>query len=150
MEANRVMSLTVITVPPELPLEAAHRIMLDHGVRHLPVVAGALLAGILSDRDVLWAAQREGDGADERQPVTVGEAMSLAPVSGGPNTPVSALAKAMVDARVDALPIVTKQNVLVGLVTSSDLLRVLSLLPSEPQPTLDFQVRRAAELQAKA
>ncbi|MCA2980294.1 MAG: CBS domain-containing protein, partial [Myxococcaceae bacterium] len=63
---------------------------------------------------------------------------------------VSALAKAMVDARVDALPIVTKQNVLVGLVTSSDLLRVLSLLPSEPQPTLDFQVRRAAELQAKA
>ncbi|MCA2981833.1 MAG: CBS domain-containing protein, partial [Myxococcaceae bacterium] len=76
MEANRVMSLTVITVPPELPLEAAHRIMLDHGVRHLPVVAGALLAGILSDRDVLWAAQREGDGADERQPVTVGEAMS--------------------------------------------------------------------------
>lgn len=150
MEADTIMSLEVVTVPPELSLEAAHRIMLGRGLRHLPVVAGQKLAGILSDRDLLLAIGQERDGSFIYPQRTVGEVMSLAPVSAGPSASVTELAKAMVDAKIDALPILTAQNVLVGLVTSTDLMRLLSLLPKESQPAIAFQIRRAADLQARA
>ena len=149
MDAEKIMSLEVVTVPPELSLEAAHRIMLERGLRHLPVVAGQKLAGILSDRDLLLAIGGS-QGAFVYPPITVGEVMSLAPVSAGPAASLSELAQTMVDAKIDALPIITSKDVLIGLVTSTDLMRVLSLLPKEPQPMLAFQIRRAADLQARA
>jgi len=150
MQADKLMSLEVVTVPPELSLEAAHRIMLDRALRHLPVVAGQKLAGILSDRDLLLAIGRAKDGHFVYPKMTVGEVMSLAPVSAGPGAPVAELARTMVDAKLDAIPVVTAQNVLVGLVTSSDLMRLLTWLPTEQQPALQFQVRRASDLQAHA
>lgn len=150
MQADKLMSLEVVTVPPELSLEAAHRIMLDRALRHLPVVSGQKLAGILSDRDLLLAIGRAKDGHFVYPKMTVGEVMSLAPVSAGPGVPVAQLARTMVDAKIDAIPVVTSQNVLVGLVTSSDLMRLLTWLPKDQQPSLEFQVRRAAELQVHA
>lgn len=150
MDAEKIMSLEVVTVPPELSLEAAHRIMLDRGLRHLPVVAGQKLAGILSDRDLLLAIGRGDRGSFLYPQLTVGEVMSLAPVSAGPSASVADLAKAMVEAKIDALPILTPQNVLIGLVTSTDLIKLLSWLPKEAQPSIAYQIRRAADLQARA
>lgn len=144
------MSLEVVTVPPELPLQAAHGIMLDKHVRHLPVVAEQRLSGILSDRDVLLAVGHRADGTFVYPPLTVGEVMSLAPVSAGPGASVAELARAMVSSKIDALPIVTAQNVQVGLVTSTDLLKLLSLLPEEDQPSLTFDIHRAADLHVRA
>ncbi len=150
MQADELASLEVVTVPPELSLEAAHRIMLDRALRHLPVVSGQKLSGILSERELLLAIGRAKDGHFVYPKVTVGEVMSLAPVSASPNVAVAELARTMVDAKIDAIPVVTAQNVLVGLVTSSDLLRLLTWLPMEQQPTLQFELRRAAELQVRA
>ncbi|MDP1827668.1 MAG: CBS domain-containing protein [Archangium sp.] len=144
------MSLEIVTVPPELSLEAAHRIMLERSLRHLPVVSGQKLAGILSDRDLLLVIGRGRDGAFVYPKQTVGEVMSLSPISAGPSTSVAELAKAMLDAKIDAIPILTAQDVLIGLVTSTDLMKVLALLPKYPQPTIAFQVRRAADLHARA
>lgn len=145
-EAEELMSLEVVTVPPELPIQAAHRLMLEHTLRHLPVVSGQRLVGIVSDRDVLLAITRDRDGGFVYPPVAVGEVMSLAPVSAGPGTSVAELARTMLDAKIDAIPIIAGKDVLVGLVTSSDLMRSLAHLPREGQPPLRFHVRRAAEL----
>lgn len=150
MEAEMLMSLEIVTVPPELSLEAAHRIMLDRGLRHLPVVAGQKLAGILSDRDLLLSIGRGEDGAFVYPRQSVGELMSLSPISAGPSASVGELAKAMLDAKIDAIPILTSKDVLVGLVTSTDLMKVLALLPKDPHPRIAYQLRRAADLQARA
>lgn len=150
MQADELTSLEVVTVPPDLSLEAAHRIMLDRALRHLPVVSGQKLSGILSERELLLAIGRAKDGHFVYPKVTVGEVMSLAPVSASPNVAVAELARTMVDAKIDAIALVTAQNVLVGLVTSSDLLRLLTWLPIERQPALQFELRQAAELQVRA
>jgi CBS domain-containing protein len=42
-----------ITAPPDLPLDDAAQIMLDNGFRHLPVVDGSNVLGIVSLRRVL-------------------------------------------------------------------------------------------------
>ena len=142
MEASMLMTLEVTTIPPELSLEQAHQLMIKLGARHLPVVSGGKLAGIVSDRDILLKIGQEKDGRFVYPDQTVGEVMTLAPISAGVNASVAELAKVMIGKKIDALPIVTRENELIGLVTSSDLLALVSALPTERQPMLSFQVRR--------
>ncbi|HXX29254.1 MAG TPA: CBS domain-containing protein [Myxococcaceae bacterium] len=144
------MRIEVVTVPPDLPLEAAHTLMLRRGVRHLPVVSGRRLAGIVSDRDILLASGRLKNGTYVYPARAVGEVMSLSPISAGPGTPVSEIAKTMVTAKIDCIPIITGENELLGLVTSTDLMLVLTEMPADNQPALSFQIRRAGDIEAKA
>lgn len=150
MKAERLMRLEVLTVPPDLPLEAAHRLMLRRGVRHLPVVSGHRLAGLISDRDILLASGRLKSGAFVYPNLSVGEVMALSPISARPGTPITDIAKTMVDSKIDCLPIVLDHNQLVGLVTSTDLLLVLTQMPEETQPALTFQIHRAGDLEIQA
>ena len=150
MNADRLMRLEVVTVPPDLQLESAHKLMLRVGVRHLPVVSGRRLAGIVSDRDILLASGRLKNGMYVYPNRSIGEVMSLSPISAGPDTPVTEIAKTMVNSKIDALPIITEENELVGLVTSTDLLLILTEMPAEEQPALRFHIRRAGQLEAQA
>jgi len=49
---SRYMTPAPRTIPPTMTLADAHRLMDDHHVRHLPVVDGAELRGIVSERDL--------------------------------------------------------------------------------------------------
>ena len=47
------MTTEVITVPPSMPATEAAQTMLDRNFRHLPVVDGGRVVGVLSIRDIL-------------------------------------------------------------------------------------------------
>jgi CBS domain-containing protein len=49
---DEAMTTEVFTVPPDMPLRDAAREMAARWIRHLPVVAGGQLLGIVSTRDV--------------------------------------------------------------------------------------------------
>ncbi|MBS2031065.1 MAG: CBS domain-containing protein [Deltaproteobacteria bacterium] len=125
MQARRVMTVKVTAVPPEYPLDAAARLMQKLRVRHLPVVLAGKLCGIVSDRDVLLRTTLHADGRREVSRAAVGEAMTTCPIAANPTTSVSTLATLMLENRFDALPVVTPDETLIGLVTSTDLLELL-------------------------
>lgn len=150
MKARKVMRLEVTTVPLELSIEQAHALMLKLGVRHLPVVSEHKLVGILSDRDILLACTRNADGSFLYPGLTVGEVMTLSPKVAGPDVHVAQLAKTMVEGKLDALPIVSKDNEVLGLVTSTDLMLLLTEMPSETEPMLSYQIRRIDTLPTRA
>src|SRR2546429_2662518 len=50
--ARDVMTRRLVRIGPETPCDAARRLMDEHRIRHLPVVAGGRLVGMVSDRDV--------------------------------------------------------------------------------------------------
>mgnify|MGYP003785598743 CR=1 FL=1 len=52
MTVAQVMKRKVITVSPDLPIEEAARIMIDHRIGCLPVVEHGQLIGIISDTDI--------------------------------------------------------------------------------------------------
>lgn len=49
---DEVMTTQPFTVPPDMPLQEAAREMAVRWIRHLPVVSGGLLLGVVSMRDV--------------------------------------------------------------------------------------------------
>ncbi len=66
------MSHQVITIGREQSLARARRLMAEHGIRHLPVLHGGVLVGMLSQRDLV-AIDALPDVDPERVPV--GEAL---------------------------------------------------------------------------
>ena len=51
-EVSSWMTRDTTTVAPDTPIEVALRMMLDQGFRHLPVVEGGEVIGIVSMRDL--------------------------------------------------------------------------------------------------
>lgn len=141
MKASSAMTREVITVPPELPLSLAWGTMLDHHFRHLPVVVEGKLVGILSDRDVLLRARYEGGRAIVPNSL-VGEAMTLAVTTCRRDSTVESLAALMLERKIDSVPVVDALGVLVGLVTSSDLLALLTRKEGATALPFDFHLRR--------
>jgi len=52
------MTADPVTAGPDLSLEEAAKVMLDHGFRHLPVVDGSTVLGVVSLRRVLGGRRR--------------------------------------------------------------------------------------------
>ena len=138
MKANRVMTRDVVCVAPETRLPRAWEILKDLHVRHLPVTTGGVLHGILSDRDFLVRGVLKNDGRLELPDVAAAAAMTRLPVSCPPGAPVSRIASLMLEHRIDSIPIIGLGGLLVGLVTSADLLELLTE-PDRLGDTLPFQ-----------
>ena len=145
MKAQRIMTLKVTCVAPELPLDRAFALMQKLGVRHLPVVAHGQLYGIVSDRDLLVRGSLNDEGKVVLPPRTVGEATSFHPITCGPSTPVGRIASLMIQHKIDALPITDPHGKLVGLVTSTDLLRLLESNDDPESATLPFSFELSSE-----
>jgi CBS domain-containing protein len=56
----------VVTIPPTATLEACMSLMTAHHVRHLPVLSGEKLVGMISSRDVIGALIAEKNGFIDR------------------------------------------------------------------------------------
>jgi acetoin utilization protein AcuB len=115
IEVRDVMTRQVLTIDPYTPCDTARRVMEDKAIRHLPVLAGGRLVGMVSDRDVRSAA---AGGAS----TPVSRIMTRDPVTVSSATRVEDAARRMLDGRFGSLPVVDG-DALVGIVTYTDLLR---------------------------
>jgi acetoin utilization protein AcuB len=102
-------------------VRAAHKLMRAHGVRHLPVLEGARLVGVVSQRD-LYLLETLGRVDADREPVS--QAMSDPPFTVEADTPLAQVVSAM---RVQKLgsAVVLDGGRLAGIFTTNDALRAL-------------------------
>ena len=125
------MSAVTALLCASTPVPQAERLMRRHEVRHLPVVRGSRLVGIVTDRDLLFAPpERTGAGRDgdtDRRPTapSVRDVMSRPVVTIGPDETIGRAAGLMLASRASCLPVLDGER-LVGLLTTADLLRALA------------------------
>lgn len=101
--------------------------MREFGIRHLPVVESGVLAGIVSDGDILLAStMREGRIDVPDQPVST--IMSCNVVTCFPTSSLKDIAATMISLQISCIPVVIDRRIL-GIVTSTDLLRLFSSRP---------------------
>jgi CBS domain-containing protein len=135
MLAEDVMSRTLVTVATQATLRDAVDLLRSHGVRHLPVLDGSTLAGIVTDRDVKRATPSVLSGIERDQydhvleTIRVAQIMTREPVTVAPRTSLKAVVELLLQRRIGAVPVV-EDGRLVGIVSERDVLRVAySLLP---------------------
>jgi acetoin utilization protein AcuB len=118
---SRYMSLDPVVITAGETMTSAHRLMRGRHVRHPPVVAGAKLDGIVSDRDLhLLETLRDVDP----DAVTVDEAMTTDVYAVAPDTPLDTVLEAMAERRLGSAVVVDDRGV-VGIFTAVDALRAL-------------------------
>ena len=122
------MTRRVMTLTEDQTLREAIAVMQRHRIRHLPVVADGRILGILTDRDVKRATPSLLSGVDQDQydrvlsTTRVSQVMTRNPYTVTPSTPLKDAVKVVVDRKFGALPVV-EADMLVGIITSTDLLR---------------------------
>ncbi len=133
------MTVSPHSVGTDQSLATATRRMRELKTRHLPVLEGGVLKGILSDRDV---ARAESFGLDPHQ-ITVDEAMTAEPFTVTPSAPLSRVAMTMA-AHKYGCAVVAEGASLRGIFTTTDALRALAetleRFGPEPEPMPPSQV----------
>ena len=121
-DVRRYVTRCPPTLAPRDPVSHAHRVMQEHRCRHVPVVDGGSLVGIVTDRDLLVL---QGMRAVEPDHVLVEQIMSKMPVAVPGETGLDKVLELMSAKRVDAI-VVIDQGCVVGLVTAVDALHALA------------------------
>lgn len=132
-QVREVMTADPCVISPDETLERAWAVMNEEGCRHLPVVEGGQLIGILSMTDI----GRLGATVPSLMARTVADSMTKTPFTVGPDEPLESAAAQMGLHKVNCLPVVAAGK-LVGIITTYDLLDALArqLGPhSTPRPT---------------
>lgn len=138
MEAKRITVADVMTKEPitlryDDVLDLASDIMSLARIRHLPVVDGEKVVGVLSQRDLFHSALRVALGLDYKKSREILKTIYVREVMSAPATTISAdgeaqhAARIMVERKIGCLPVV-KNDRLIGLVTETDILRCFAAL----------------------
>jgi acetoin utilization protein AcuB len=116
------MTLLPHTIGPRQTLEDAHRVMRTHGIRHLPVLYGGKLVGVVSQRDLALI-----ESLPDVQPkdVPVEDAMSTDLFVVAPDAPLAGVAAHMADHKLGSA-VVVEQDRVIGLFTATDACRALA------------------------
>ena len=126
LTVERFMTRAPHTIGRDQPLAVAHRLMREHRVRHLPVLDGGALAGIISLRDLhLLETLTEID----LETIPVEEAMTTEVEVMPPSTPIKDVVMTMLERRIGSI-VVARDRHIVGIFTTVDALAALALLLS--------------------
>jgi acetoin utilization protein AcuB len=118
------MTKTPHLIGDEQSLRTAHELMQRHGIRHLPVLHGGKLTGLVSLRDLhLVETLRDVDPATVR----VEEAMTQDVYAVGPKTSLKEVVKEMAERKLGSA-VVVEGTAVVGVFTTVDALDMLAEL----------------------
>jgi acetoin utilization protein AcuB len=135
------MTREVVTVGPDATAAKALAICRERRIRHLPVLENERLVGLISDRDLRSAVPEFGDPkrAAALARVRVGDKMTRRVITVYPLDPIEYAAREMYERKIGCLPVVEGEE-LVGIVTSSDVMRALVELVGAHKPSSPVEI----------
>lgn len=117
--AEQIMTSPIVTLSDRQTIGDARQLFKQRGFRHVPIVnQKSLPAGIISDRDLL---RHYSDRPNTPLVSFVTQQVLVA----SPDTEIREIARVLLEQRIGGIPIVSSKQLLVGIVTRSDILRIL-------------------------
>lgn len=119
---SRYMTRQPWTIRRDAPLSQAKAMMQAHQIRHLPVLEGGTLVGMVTERDILRLERFEhlGDG------LLVEDAMAEDLYTADLDQPVDEVVDAMAEHKYGSAVVRNKQNKVEGIFTTVDAMRVFA------------------------
>ena len=127
-EIREYMTPSPHTIALSGSLSAAGRLMREHHLRHLPVLDGGRIAGVVSERDLFLVESLPGVNPTD---VRVEEAMVEDVYTVHPDTPLGEAIETMIDRKIGSA-IVCEGDRVLGVFTTIDALRALHALLERP------------------
>jgi acetoin utilization protein AcuB len=125
------------SVSDDDPVKTAVVLVVENRIRHLPVVRGDSLVGIVSDRDLKRGMPSVVAGATPEEyqafmeETSVEQMMTIDPITCAPDADLVDVVRGFCEHKVGAIPIVEGDR-LVGIVTQTDMMQAfLAVLESE-------------------
>lgn len=143
------MTANVITVTPDTTLVEADRLIVDNMIRRLPVVEQGKLVGICTYGDIREARPSPATSLSVWElnyllsQLTVRDIMTAKPITVAAAATISEAARLMLNNQISGLPVVDAQNHLVGIITESDIFRMVvqqwETTSEEPEPYAHYR-----------
>lgn len=111
-----------ITATEDMAIDELRSLMEQHGIRHLPIVRGETVVGVVSDRDVRLAL---GLPTAEKIQVRAADLMAAEPVAMSAATPLDEVAFAMAEQKIGSVLINDEEGKFLGIFTATDALNAL-------------------------
>jgi acetoin utilization protein AcuB len=128
IDVGSMMQTQVITATPAMSLAEVQRMMRNNTIRHVPVVSGKHLVGMITDRDIREALPSpattltRGEIAYQMETTPIKTCMTTDVVCTSPDATMIDAARVLLQHKIGCLPVVT-HDTLVGIVTDIDCLR---------------------------
>ena len=128
MHVGAMMQKQVITATPDMTLADVQRLMREHHIRHVPVVSGKRLVGMITDRDLREASPSpattltRGEIAYQLATTPIKQCMTKDVVWIGPDIDMVQATRLLLQRQCGCLPVVDN-GTLVGIITELDCLR---------------------------
>ena len=150
------MTGELVTLSPEASVAEALILCRERRIRHIPILEEGHLVGIVTDRDLRDASPALGDPerASALQKIRVRDVMTREVITADPEDSIENVAQEMYEYKIQSLPVVTEgpvvdegsavaEDELLGIVTSSDVMRALVMLVGLPEPGCRIEVQAA-------
>ncbi|MBG6129866.1 CBS domain-containing protein [Aquimarina sp. EL_43] len=128
---SKIMTSDVITLNHTNGLETAEKLFKENNIRHIPVVSGDAIIGMLSYTDLLRISFADAVEIDEQdvdtvvyEMFTIEQVMAKNLISVSSSTTIKEVAEILSKKEFHALPVVDNDK-LVGIVTTTDLINYL-------------------------
>ncbi|RED50166.1 CBS domain-containing protein [Seonamhaeicola aphaedonensis] len=128
---SMIMTERVITLNKTDSLEKAEYLFKHHNIRHIPVVDGEVVVGMLSYTDLMRLSFADITNEDEGDTdalvysmFTINQVMKKKVVCVSPSNSIKEVAEILATKEFHALPVVDN-NRLIGIVTTTDLIKYL-------------------------
>lgn len=130
MLVRRKMKKDLITITKDERMTTARKIMKEKNIRHLPVVDGKKLIGLVTNMDIRKAEASPATSLEIRElhylldKLTAGEIMTRNVITISPDISIEEAATLIHDNKIGCLPVVEDGN-LVGMITENDVMEIL-------------------------
>lgn len=141
------MTRNVITIDIDGSMDEAVRLMKEKGIRKLPVMKRGKIVGILSDRDIKRASASDATTLDIHEllylisRIKVKNIMTRDPITVPLDYTVEETAGLLLERKISGVPVVDSEKALVGIVTESDIFKVLISLTGVGKRGVQFAFR---------
>jgi CBS domain-containing protein len=121
LKVGDLMTRNFTHVPPQTTLKDCAKIMIKNKVGSLLVTENQKLKGILTEKDIVWAASKS-DCKDFSE-IQIKDIMTKKVTTIKPGTDITKALKKFKTKKVRRLPVIEKRK-LIGLITTTDILKI--------------------------
>ena len=140
------MSKPAITIDADASMHDAIKLLKDHNIKMLPVMAKGNLVGIVTDRDIKRASASDATSLEIHEllylisKIKIREIMTKDPITVPQDYTVEETAEILLKHNISGVPVVDQFSDVIGTITQNDIFRILISLTGAEKRGIQFGV----------